>query len=227
MFILSLCLFSPILCVLSCFLGHSPFFDLFLEHLFFPCFFFCCPFLIVSLFLWRFSLIWLYFSCLFFSFCILSFLFNNHVFLLNRVCCLLFFWKKSFLLLPVFFTSSEKALSLGVCVDSFWNFRFWTLHIHLHHFNIFPRMSTLPLYSLLLFILFPLVLSFVSPCFLAIFNFLFFLVLDCLFNFFFCFLLFTKTILFVSFFCWTCFTFIFPALYCFSVSWEMVSRFLS
>ena len=96
----------------------------------------------VSLFFfWRFSLIWLYFSCLFFSFCILSFLFNNHVF---------FFFTKSWLLSPFlflkkvlppsscFFTSSEKALSLGVCVDSFWNFHFWTLHIHLHQFNIFP-----------------------------------------------------------------------------------------
>ena len=130
-----------------------------------------------------------------------------------------------------FFTSPEKTLSLKICVDSFWNFRSWTLHIHLHQFNIFPfRMSTLPLYSLLLFILYPLVLS-VSPCFLvaftffAIFNFLFFLVLDCLLNFLFLFSSVPKNDLSVSLFCWTCFTFIFHALYCFSVSWEMVSRF--
>ena len=119
-----------------------------------------------------------------------------------------------------FFTSSEKTFSFKICVDSFWNFRFWTLHIHLHQFNIFPvRMSTLPLYSLLLFILFPLVLSFVSPCFLvssslfAIFNFLFFLVLDCLFNFFSVFFFSQKRFCFLS--CWTCFTIMFPALSCF------------
>ena len=121
---------------------------------------------------------------------------------------LLFFFKKVLSPSSCFFTSSEKTLSLKICVDSFWNFRFWTLHIHLHQFNIFPfRMSTSPLCSLLLFILYPLVLP-VSPCilvsftFFAIFIFLFFFSWSWIVSlaFFFCFLLVPKnTILFVSF----------------------------
>ena len=128
------------------------------------------------------------------------------------------------------------------CVFSCFFGRFWTLHIHLHRFNIFPfRMSTLPLFpsfcssSVHLFSLLSRhVFSFLSL--FAIFIFLFFLVLDRLFSFLFlfssfhknhdCFLLFPKKHDFVCFLsCWTCFTFIFPALYCFSVSWEMLSRF--
>ena len=183
----SLCFFfkfSSFVCLLLCFLDILLFWSLsWLNICFSHVSFFLLSFLNVSLFFWKFSWIWLYFFCLFFL-------------LLHT---LLYFQKPRFFMIKVlspsscFFTSPEKTLSLKICVDSFWNFRSWTLHIHLHQFNIFPfRMSTLPLYSLLLFILYPLVLS-VSPCFLvsftffAIFNFLFFLVLDCLLNFLFLF----------------------------------------
>ena len=69
----------------------------------------------------------------------------------------------------------------------------------------------LPLYSLLLFILYPLFLSFVSPCFLV--SFTFFAIFSWSWivslTFFFCFLLFTKKHDFVCFLCWTCFTLFF------------------
>ena len=94
---------------------------------------------------------------------------------------------------------------------------FWTLHTHLHQFNIFPyRMSTLPLFSSFCSSSFSLVLSFVSQCILV--SFTFFAIFIFIFSWswivsltlFFCFLLFTKTtivfffsqkntILFVSF----------------------------
>ena len=93
-----------------------------------------------------------------------------------------FFWKKRkkrcFLLLPVFSTSLRKTFfSLKICVDSFWNFRWFffkknkkTLHFHLHQCNTFPFWtSALPFNSLLLFIFYPIVLFFWS---LRVFPFL-------------------------------------------------------
>ena len=76
--------------------------------------------------------------------------FSTTTFFTKLFPCLLssFKKKKSFLLLPVF-SLHEKKLCHWKFVNSFGNFRCWTLHIHLHQFNIFPLMSTLPLYSLL------------------------------------------------------------------------------
>ena len=128
--------------------------------------------------------------------------FSKTTFFTKLFLCLLSpFFEKKKVLSPssCFFTSLEKTLSLKIWVESFWNFRFWTLHIHLHQFNIFRfGMSALPLYSLLLFILYPLFLSFVSPCFLV--SFTFFAILIFFFSwswivsltFFFCSLLFQK-----------------------------------
>ena len=102
---------------------------------------------------------------------------KNHVWFLN---CFRVFWTQPndwmvcCLLLPLFFHFIRKKLPKKIVLTRFETSVFWTLHTHLHQFNIFPyRMSTLPLYFLLLFILFPLVLSFVSPCFLVSFNFQF------------------------------------------------------
>ena len=190
--------FSLFLCVLSSFLGHSPFLISFLNicfsHVSFFVLFECIsPFFEDSLsFDYTFPAFFLLLHTL------LSF---QQPRFFTKSCLLSpFFWKKSFLLLPVF-SLHEKKLCHWKFVDSFWNFRFWTLHIHLHQFNIFPfKMSTLPLYSLLLFILYPLVLS--LSC-LAVYSRFFHFSLFLFFffswswivslTFFFCFLLFTKT----------------------------------
>ena len=214
------------------FFGHSPFLISFLNICFsHVSFIFVVLFECISPFFWRFSLIWLYFSCLFFPPFTHSPFFSTTTFLLNRVCCL-FFLKKSFLLLPVFSLHQRK-----LC-----QWKFVLTHFETSDFELFTFTSTISTFSLLECLLCLFIPSFfvhpLSTCslsclsvfsrffhFFAIFNFPFFLVLDCLFNFLFLFSSVPKKD-FVCFpVCWTCFTFIFPALYCFSVSWGMVSRF--
>ena len=145
---------------------------------------------------------------------------------------LLFFWKRSFLLLPVFSLHQRK-----LC-----HWKFVLTHFETSVFELFTFTSTNSTFSLLECLLCLFISSFCSSSIhlfsllsRRVFSFLslFSLFLIFFFSwtwivslaFFFCFLLFTKTILSVSLLCWRCFTFIFPALYCFSVSWEMVSRF--
>ena len=96
------------------------------------------------------------------------------------------------------FTSTNSTFSLLECLLCLFIPSFRSSSIHL--FSLLSRR----------------VFSFLFLC--SLFLFLFFLVLDCLFNFLFLFSSFHQKHDFVCFLsCWTCFTSIFPALSCFSV----------
>ena len=181
MFVLLSVFFSIFLflCVFSCVFWTFSFFDLFLDWTFvFPMFlFFVVLFECIFFFFFENSLWFDYtFSAFSFSFYILSFIFKNHVFLLNRVCCLLFLKKKSLLLLPVFSLHQRK-----LC-----HWKFVVTHFETSVFELFTFTSTKSTFSLseCLLCLFvhsfcsssnPLVLS-VSPCFLVSFIFSLFLI---------------------------------------------------
>ena len=235
--------FSLFLCVLSSFLGHSPFLISFLNICFSHVSFFLLSFLNVSLLFFFEDSLWFDYTFPAFFLLLHTLLSFQQPRFFTKSCLLSPFFEKSPFSFFLFFHFTRKNFVIENLLT----------HFETSDFELFTFTSTDSTFSLLecllcLFIpsfcsssihLFSLlsrrVFSFLSL--FAIFIFLFFLVLDRLFSFLFLFssfhknhdsfLLFPKKkhdfVWFLS--CWTCFTIMFPALYCFSVSCEMVSRF--